>query len=217
MKPSPETPLEAYIIAEAAEAAGIPPGVVNLVPSEREAADHLVHNPASTRSASPARPRPASASPKSAAAASRAARWNSAASRPRSCATISRSRPPRSILGNTITVMSGQVCAMLSRAIVSKHRHDELAEAIKGVMQGIKIGNSEEPETQLGPLAMKRQLERVEMYIEEGQARAAPISSPAASARRISTRAISSSRPCSPTSTTPAALPRRRSSARCCA
>ncbi|MEQ1641778.1 MAG: aldehyde dehydrogenase family protein, partial [Novosphingobium sp.] len=45
MKPSPETPLEAYIIAEAAEAAGLPAGVVNLVPSHREAADHLVSNP----------------------------------------------------------------------------------------------------------------------------------------------------------------------------
>jgi acyl-CoA reductase-like NAD-dependent aldehyde dehydrogenase len=58
---------------------------------------------------------------------------------------------------------------VLSRAIVPKHRHDELAEAIAGVMKGIKIGNSEAPDTQLGPLAMKRQLERVEMYIEEGR------------------------------------------------
>ena len=40
------------------------------------------------------------------------------------------------ILGNTITVMSGQVCAMLSRAIVPKHRHDELAEAIAGRDEG---------------------------------------------------------------------------------
>jgi aldehyde dehydrogenase (NAD+) len=45
MKPSPETPLEAYIIAEAAEAAGLPPGVVNLVTGQREASDHLVCNP----------------------------------------------------------------------------------------------------------------------------------------------------------------------------
>ena len=34
MKPSPETPLEAYIIAEAAEEAGFPAGVVNLVPAD---------------------------------------------------------------------------------------------------------------------------------------------------------------------------------------
>ena len=45
MKPSPETPLEAYIIAEAAEAAGLPAGVVNLVCGQREATDHLVRNP----------------------------------------------------------------------------------------------------------------------------------------------------------------------------
>ncbi len=45
MKPSPETPLEAYIIAEAGEAIGLPPGVLQLLPSHREAADHLVCNP----------------------------------------------------------------------------------------------------------------------------------------------------------------------------
>ncbi len=45
MKPSPETPLDAYIIAEACEAAGVPAGVVNLVCGHREASDHLVCNP----------------------------------------------------------------------------------------------------------------------------------------------------------------------------
>jgi acyl-CoA reductase-like NAD-dependent aldehyde dehydrogenase len=73
------------------------------------------------------------------------------------------------ILGNTITMLSGQICAMLSRAIVTKDRHDELAEKIAAVMQGVKIGDPSDPETQLGPLAMKRQLERVEMYVEEGK------------------------------------------------
>ena len=51
------------------------------------------------------------------------------------------------ILGNTITVLCGQVCAMLSRAIVTKDRHDELAEAIAGVMKGVKIGDPDDPET----------------------------------------------------------------------
>ena len=31
-KPAAETPLDAFVLAEAAEAAGIPPGVVNIVP-----------------------------------------------------------------------------------------------------------------------------------------------------------------------------------------
>lgn len=169
MKPSPETPLEAYIIAEAAEAAELPAGVVNLVPSEREAADHLVHNPGidkvSFTGSTAAGKRIAEV------CASRIARCSLELGG-KSAAIVRDDFPieaAAAILGNTITVMSGQVCAMLSRAIVSKDRHDELAEAIAKVMQGVKIGNSEDPETQLGPLAMKRQLERVEMYIEEGK------------------------------------------------
>ena len=169
MKPSPETPLEAYIIAEAAEAAGLPPGVVNLVPGEREAADHLVNNPGidkvSFTGSTLAGKRIAEVCGKRIARCSLELGGKSAA--------IVRDDFPieaaAGILGNTITVMSGQVCAMLSRAIVPKHRHDELAEAIAGVMKGIRIGHSEDPQTQLGPLAMKRQLERVEMYIDEGR------------------------------------------------
>jgi acyl-CoA reductase-like NAD-dependent aldehyde dehydrogenase len=36
MKPSPESPLEAFLIAEAAEEAGLPAGVINLIPADRE-------------------------------------------------------------------------------------------------------------------------------------------------------------------------------------
>jgi acyl-CoA reductase-like NAD-dependent aldehyde dehydrogenase len=36
-------------------------------------------------------------------------------------------------------------------------------------MQHVVIGHSDDPRTQLGPLAMKRQLERVEMYVEDGR------------------------------------------------
>src|SRR5262249_47454503 len=61
------------------------------------------------------------------------------------------------------------VCAMLSRVLVHKRRHDELADAIAHRMRRVVIGHSDDPATQLGPVAMKRQLERVEMYVEDGQ------------------------------------------------
>ncbi len=94
MKPSPETPIEAYIIAEAAEAAGLSPGVVNLVPgiARRPTISSTIR--ASTRSASPARRSPADALLPSAVAALRAVRWSSAANRRRSSATIIRPRMP---------------------------------------------------------------------------------------------------------------------------
>ena len=41
-KPAPETPLDAFVLAEAAEAAGIPPGVVNIVPGDADVGAALV-------------------------------------------------------------------------------------------------------------------------------------------------------------------------------
>src|ERR1700761_4870010 len=45
LKASPEAPLDAYVIAEAAEAAGLPPGVLNLVTADREVSERMVRNP----------------------------------------------------------------------------------------------------------------------------------------------------------------------------
>lgn len=42
LKPSPEAVLDAFVVAEAAEAAGVPAGVLNVVPGGREAGAHLV-------------------------------------------------------------------------------------------------------------------------------------------------------------------------------
>lgn len=169
MKPSPETPLEAYVIAEAAEAAGLPPGVVNLVPAHREASDHLVCNPGvdkvSFTGSTLAGRRIATV------CADRMARCTlelggKSAAIVRDDFAIDHAAK---LLTGTITMMSGQVCAMLSRVIVPRHRHDELADAIAAEMRKVLIGHSDDPQAQLGPLAMKRQLERVESYIEEGK------------------------------------------------
>lgn len=169
MKPSPETPLEAYIIAEAADAAGLPPGVVNLVCGHRDASDHLVCNHGVDKvtftGSTVAGKRIASVCGERIARCTLELGGKSAA--------IVRDDFPIEIaakmLAGTITLMSGQVCAMLSRVIVPRARHDELAEAIAAEMKQVVIGHSGDPATQLGPLAMERQRDRVEMYIEEGR------------------------------------------------
>ncbi|MEI9852164.1 MAG: aldehyde dehydrogenase [Sphingomonas sp.] len=169
MKPSPETPLEAYIIAEAADAAGVPAGVVNLVCGHREAADHLVCNPAidkvSFTGSTVAGKRIASVCGSRIARCTLELGGKSAAIVRDDFETAAAAK----LLTGTITLLSGQICAMLSRVLVPRERHDELAEAIAGEMKKVVIGPPNDPTTQLGPLAMKRQLERVEMYIEEGR------------------------------------------------
>src|SRR5690606_27907634 len=44
-KPSPETPIDAHILAEAIKEAGLPNGVFNMLPAGREVGDHLVRHP----------------------------------------------------------------------------------------------------------------------------------------------------------------------------
>jgi len=169
MKPSPETPLEAYIIAEAAQEAGVPAGVVNLVTGHREASDHLVCNPGvdkvSFTGSTVAGKRIAQV------CGERIARCTLELGG-KSAAIVLDDFPidvAAKIFAGTICMMSGQVCAMLSRVLVSRARHDELAAAIAAEMAQVKIGHSDDPTTQLGPVAMKRQLERIESYIAEGR------------------------------------------------
>jgi acyl-CoA reductase-like NAD-dependent aldehyde dehydrogenase len=169
MKPSPETPIEAYIIAEACEVAGVPKGVVNLVCSHREAADHLVNNhgvdKVSFTGSTLAGKRIASVM------GERIGRYTLELGG-KSAAIVRddfSTQETAELMTRTISLLSGQVCAMLSRLIVPRERQDEIADAIAAEMQKVKIGYSDDPTTQLGPLAMKRQLERVESYIEEGK------------------------------------------------
>ncbi|HEX7759329.1 MAG TPA: aldehyde dehydrogenase [Caulobacteraceae bacterium] len=170
MKPAPETPLEAYIIAEAAEEIGLPPGVLNLVCGQREASDHLVCNPGvdkvSFTGSTIAGKRIASVCGARIARCTLELGGKSAAIVRDDFATDEAAK----LLTSTISIMSGQVCAMLSRAIVPRGRHDELADAIAREMKAVRIGHSDAPDTMLGPLAMERQRERVERYIAQGKA-----------------------------------------------
>jgi aldehyde dehydrogenase (NAD+) len=169
MKPSPETPVEAYIIAEAAEEAGLPPGVINLVPGHREAADHLVCNPGvdkvSFTGSTLAGKRIGSV------CGSRIARCTLELGGKSAAIVLDdfSAEETGKALAGAITLVSGQVCAMLTRAIVPKRRHNEIADAIMKAMREVKVGHSDDKTAQMGPLAMKRQLERVESYVDKGQ------------------------------------------------
>ena len=169
MKPSPETPLEAFVIAECAEAAGFPPGVINLVPANREASDHLVRNPGVDKvsfTGSTAAGRRIGQ-----VCADRVARVTLELGG-KSAAIVLDDFPVEQaaqVLTGSICIMSGQVCATLSRVIVPRAKQKAFAEAFAAAMQNIKVGDPTDPTTQMGPLAMERQLQRVQGYIEKGK------------------------------------------------
>jgi acyl-CoA reductase-like NAD-dependent aldehyde dehydrogenase len=171
-KPSPETPLEAYIMAEAAEAAGLPPGVLNMLPAGREVGDRLVRNPGIDKVSFTG----STAVGKHIAAvcAERVARVGLELGG-KSAAIILDDIPIEKILPTLIpasTLNCGQACAALTRVVVSRKRHDAFVEALAAAFNNIIVGDPWDRKTEMGPLAMKRQYERVLGYIEKGRGEA---------------------------------------------
>jgi acyl-CoA reductase-like NAD-dependent aldehyde dehydrogenase len=71
--------------------------------------------------------------------------------------------------------ISGQVCASLTRIIVPRTRHDEFVDLLASTFSQVRVGDPFESETQMGPLAMARQRDRVEGYIAKGIAEGATL------------------------------------------
>jgi betaine-aldehyde dehydrogenase len=60
---------------------------------------------------------------------------------------------------------SGQVCAALTRILVSRERHDEIVARLGAAARGLEVGDPFDPRTEIGPLASERQRDRVEGYL----------------------------------------------------
>jgi aldehyde dehydrogenase (NAD+) len=70
---------------------------------------------------------------------------------------------------------SGQVCYAGTRLFVQRSVHDEVAEKIAAFAATLRVGSSTDPATQLGPLVSEAQLERVTAYVELAQQEGARI------------------------------------------
>ncbi len=173
MKPAPETPLEAYILAEAAQEAGLPPGVLNLVCADRAASDRLVRHRAIDKvsfTGSVAAGRTIGM-----ACAERFARCTLELGGKSAAIVLEDAdiAQTAAILAQVITLSAGQVCATLSRVVAVDAIHDRLVEALEAELAMIKVGHPDDPAARMGPLAMQRQRDRVEEFVATAQAEGA--------------------------------------------
>ncbi|WP_007508287.1 aldehyde dehydrogenase family protein [Pseudofrankia saprophytica] len=68
---------------------------------------------------------------------------------------------------------SGQVCCAGTRVYVERPIYDEFVERMSTFAGGLRVGNSVDPDTAIGPVVSARQLERVVGYLDLGQAEGA--------------------------------------------
>ena len=173
LKPSPETVLDAFLMAEAALAAGLPRGVLNIVPGGRELGAYLVSHPGidkvSFTGSTPAGRAIAETCGRLLRPVTLELGGKSAAIVLDDADLVSNME---SFFGATL-LNNGQICWLGTRILAPQSRYSEVVDTITGLAGSLQIGEALDPSTQIGPLASARQRERVESYIEKGSAEGA--------------------------------------------
>jgi aldehyde dehydrogenase (NAD+) len=170
VKVSPEAPVGGYIFAEICDKIGLPHGVVNVLTADRPVSEALVRHPGVDKitftGSTAAGRRIASICGERIARCTLELGGKSAAIIFDDYDIDTAARE----LARNAVFLTGQVCASLTRIIVSHERHDAMVEALSAHFAAVKVGDPFDAATQMGPLAMARQRERVENYIARGKA-----------------------------------------------
>jgi betaine-aldehyde dehydrogenase len=169
LKPAPETPLDAVLLAEALMEAEIPPGVVNILPAGREVGDHLVRHPGIDK---------VSFTGSTAVGRHIAAVCGEQLKRVtlelggKSAAIILDDADLDSTIAGLLPGMimnNGQACVAQTRVLAPRRRYKEVAEALAAALGAVTVGDPADMATMCGPLVSARQRERVEGYIRIGR------------------------------------------------
>jgi aldehyde dehydrogenase (NAD+) len=169
LKPSPYTPLAALLIAEVAEQAELPPGVLNVVTGDVEAGQRLTTHPdvdVVTFTGSDAVGAQIMAQAAGGIKRVVLELGGKSANIILDDADLDRAIP-HAALG--FTRHSGQGCACLTRVLVHESRYAEVIERLTAALADLRVGDPDDPVTDMGPLIRAAQRDRVESYVRLAQ------------------------------------------------
>ncbi|MEV8479562.1 aldehyde dehydrogenase [Streptomyces sp. NPDC051173] len=175
LKPAPETPLDAYILAEIVAESGLPEGVLSILPAGREVGEYLVGHPG----------------------VDKVSFTGSVASGKRVMEVAARNltRVTLELGGKSAAIIlpdadleaavagivpsawmnNGQACVAQTRILVPRVHYDELAGRFAAAADALVVGDPLDPATQVGPLVAQRQQRRSLDYIALGQREGAKV------------------------------------------
>jgi aldehyde dehydrogenase (NAD+) len=168
LKPAAETPLSVFAMAEMFAEAGLPEGVLSVVPGGPDTGRALTANPAIDKytftgssavgkeigklAAEKLKPCTLELGGKSAAIILEDANLDS-------------TLPMLAFSG---VMNSGQACVAQTRILAPRSRYDEIVEKVAGAVAAMPVGLPDDPGAAIGPLISEKQRERVEGYIKKG-------------------------------------------------
>ncbi|SDK01683.1 aldehyde dehydrogenase [Streptomyces indicus] len=175
LKVSPETPLDGYLLAEIAAEAGLPEGVLSVIPADREVSEYLVGHQGVDKVSFTG-------------SVGAGKRVMEVCARNLTRVTLELGGKSAAVIlpdadvetavkgiGPFAWMINGQACVAQTRILVPQSRYDEFADAFAAYAGALKVGDPLDPATELGPLVAKRQQQRSLDYIRIGQEEGAKI------------------------------------------
>jgi betaine-aldehyde dehydrogenase len=174
-KPAPETPFDTFRLAEIFADAGLPKGVLSVIPAGREVGEHLVTHPGVDKISFTG----------SGVGGKRIG--GLCGERLKRCtlelggksaaiilddADIASTIP--TLLPNAI-MNNGQACIAQTRILAPRDRYDEVVDALVAGVSALAVGDPLDPATEVGPVVAERQRARIEGYLESGREEGATI------------------------------------------
>jgi phenylacetaldehyde dehydrogenase len=170
LKPAEQTPLTALLLGQLLAEAGVPEGVVNIVPGFGEtagaalAAHNDVDKVAFTGSTEVGK-----------------MIVQAAAGNLKKLTLELGGKSPNIVFddadsgavegaANAIFFNHGQCCVAGSRLFIQQDRFDEVVDGVAQIAKSIKLGSGMDPDTQMGPLVSDEQFRRVTGFLESGRA-----------------------------------------------
>jgi aldehyde dehydrogenase (NAD+) len=175
LKPAPEAPLSNFVLAEALHEAGVPAGVLNVLPAGREVGEHLVRHPDTDKVAFTGS---TAAGRRIMSVCGEQVKRVSLELGGKSASVILDDADLGAVIAKVVhgaMHMAGQVCGAHTRVLVPRSRYAEAVEAAVAGVAHITVGDPHDPATLVGPLVAERQRERVEGYVKLATAAGARI------------------------------------------
>ncbi|OXY95669.1 aldehyde dehydrogenase family protein [Streptomyces diastatochromogenes] len=176
VKPAPQDPLSVYRMAEALEAAGVPPGVVNVVSGRSVAVGEAavesddVDMVSFTGSTAVGR--------RIAEVCGRDMKRQLMELGGKGAAVVFDDADLASAvagIGTTFSFYSGQICTAPTRVLAQRGVYDRLVEQLAAYAGRLKVGDPREPDTVVGPVISAEHRARVESYVDLGRKEGATV------------------------------------------
>jgi betaine-aldehyde dehydrogenase len=174
-KPAPETPFDAFRLAEIFAENGLPKGVLSVVPAGREVSEHLVKHPGvdkiSFTGSGVGGKRIGGLCGERLKRCTLELGGKSAAIilDDADLATAIPTLLPNSIMNN------GQACIAQTRILAPRARYDEVVDAVVSGVAAMVVGDPHDPATEVGPVVAERQRARIEGYMDSGREEGATV------------------------------------------